>query len=94
MVLKTIFSLLINAVILLLNYLVLVLYLYKDFLYYLPPELWPTFECVIALLPNIIIWLITLKLLHLEYFVAICCSATFSTATTWSVVWKCISIAK
>ena len=57
-------------------------------------ELWPTFEGVIALLPNIIIWLITIKLLHLEYFVAICCSATFSTATTWSVVWKCISIAK
>ena len=49
---------------------------------------------VIALLPNIIIWFITLKLLHLEYFVPICCSATFATATTWSVVWKCISIAK
>ena len=30
----------------------------------------------------------------LEYFVPICCSATFSTATTWWVVWKCISIAK
>ena len=56
-------------------------------------ELWPTFERVIALLPDMIIWLITLKLLHLEYFVPICCSATFSTATTWSVVWKCISIA-
>ena len=46
------------------------------------------------LLPNIIIWLITIKLLHLGYFVAICCWATFFTATTWSVVWKCISIAK
>ena len=57
-------------------------------------ELWPTFEGVMALLPKVIIWLITLKLLHLEYFVAICCSATFSTATTWSVVWECISIAK
>ena len=32
-------------------------------------ELWPTFDSVVALLPNIIIWLITLKLLHLEYFV-------------------------
>ena len=48
----------------------------------------------IAILPNIIIWLITLKLLNLDYFVPICSSATFSTATTSSVVWKCSSIAK
>ena len=38
--------------------------------------------------------LLNFGLLHLEYFVPVCCSATFSTATTWSVVWKCISIAK
>ena len=57
-------------------------------------ELWPTFEWEIALLPNIIIWLISVKLLDLQYFVPICCSAIFSTATTWSAVWKCISIAK
>ena len=57
-------------------------------------ELWPTFEWVITLFPNIIIWLISVKLLHLQYFVPISCSAIFSTATTWSAVWKCISIAK
>ena len=38
--------------------------------------------------------LVNFGLLLSEYFVPICCSATFSTATTWSVVWKCISIAK
>ena len=37
---------------------------------------------------------ITQKLLHLEHFVKICYSATFSIATTWWVTWVSISIAK
>ena len=38
--------------------------------------------------------LITLKLLHIQCFLQICCSGTFPAPTTWSVVWKCISIVK
>ena len=38
--------------------------------------------------------LITLKLLHVQCFLQICCSGTFPAPTTWSVVWKCISIVK
>ena len=37
---------------------------------------------------------ITWKVLHLEHFVKICYSATFSIATTWWVTWVSISIAK
>ena len=38
--------------------------------------------------------IITWKVLHLEHFVKICYSATFSIATTWGVTWVSISIAK
>ena len=34
----------------------------------------------------------TLKLLHLEYFVKICCSATFSLPTRWCVLCSCIAL--
>ena len=38
--------------------------------------------------------LITSKVLHLEHFVKICYSATFSMATTWWITWVSIRIAK